>query len=184
MSIKSQEANMRKLAGLLSQNLSYVRGERESGPNGAKRTFLNLGKVFLRALAKDLGLRDVRVMSNPGGIAVSGQCCLYGMWVDSGLFISIVSPVNLLLRDLPRLGTARGNDRNDMGLFQKPGAVQVVEGDIIHPLWVVKHSARMELQGITTDLPWGLSCVVVCGKPFCERIQKLMLSIAPDKSFR
>ena len=34
MSIKSQEANMRKLAGLLSQNLSYVRGERENGPNG------------------------------------------------------------------------------------------------------------------------------------------------------
>ena len=81
MSIKSQEANMRKLAGLLSQNLSYVRGERENGPNGVKRTFLNLGKAFLRALAKDLGLRDVdvRVMSNPGGIAVSGRCCLYGM---------------------------------------------------------------------------------------------------------
>ena len=79
MSIKSQEANMRKLAGLLSQNLSYVRGERENGPNGEKRTFLNLGKAFLRALAKDLGLRDVRVMSNPGGIAVSGRCCLYGM---------------------------------------------------------------------------------------------------------
>lgn len=64
-------SNLRKriceLAGLLSQNLSYVRGERENGPNGVKRTFLNLGKAFLRALAKDLGLRDVRVMSNPGG---------------------------------------------------------------------------------------------------------------------
>ena len=92
MSIKSLEANMRKLADLLSQNLSYVRGERENGPNGVKRTFLNLGKAFLRALAKDLGLRDVRVMSNPGGIAVSGQCCLYGMWVDSGIFISIEQP--------------------------------------------------------------------------------------------
>lgn len=92
MSIKSQEANMRKLAGLLSQNLSYVRGERENGSNGVKRTFLNLGKAFLRALAKDLGLRDVRVMSNPGGIAVSGRCCLYGMWVDSGIFVSIEQP--------------------------------------------------------------------------------------------
>ena len=79
MSIKSQEANMRKLAGLLSQNLSYVRGERENGPNVVKTTFLNLGKAILRALAKNLGLRDVRVMSNPGGIAVSGRCCLYGM---------------------------------------------------------------------------------------------------------
>lgn len=92
MSIKSQEATMRKLAGLLCHNLSYVWGKRESGPNGVKRTFLNLGKVFLRALAKDLGLQNVRVMSNPGGIAVSGQCYLYGMWVDSGIFISIEQP--------------------------------------------------------------------------------------------
>lgn len=89
MSMKSQENNMRRLAGLLSQNLSYIGGERESGPNGAKKAFLNLGKVFLRALARDLGLRDVRVMSNPGGIAVSGECCLYGMWVNSGLFICL-----------------------------------------------------------------------------------------------
>lgn len=92
MSMKSQENNMRRLATLLSQDLSYIGGERESGPNGAKKAFLNLGKVFLRALAKDLGLRDVRVMSNPGGIAVSGECCLYGMWVDSGLFICIQQP--------------------------------------------------------------------------------------------
>lgn len=83
MSMKSQENNMRRLAILLKQNLSYIGGERECGPNGAKKAFLNLGKVFLRALAKDLGLRDVRVMSNPGGIAVSGECCLYGMWVSS-----------------------------------------------------------------------------------------------------
>ena len=89
MSVKSQENNMRRLAALLSHDLGYIRGDRESGPNGAKRAFLNLGKVFLRALAKDLGLRDVRVMSNPGGIAVSGECYLYGMWVDSGIFICI-----------------------------------------------------------------------------------------------
>lgn len=89
MSMKSQELNMRKLASLLSHDLGYISGERECGPNGAKKTFLNLGKVFLRALAKDLGLRDVRVMSNSGGIAVSGECCLYGMWVESGIFICI-----------------------------------------------------------------------------------------------
>lgn len=57
MSMKSQENNMRRLAILLKQNLSYIGGERECGPNGAKKAFLNLGKVFLRALAKDLGLR-------------------------------------------------------------------------------------------------------------------------------
>ena len=84
MSVKSQENDMRRLAGLLSQNLSYIVGERECGPNGAKKTFLNLGKVFLRALARDLGLRDAKVASNPGGIAVSGECALIGMWSNSG----------------------------------------------------------------------------------------------------
>lgn len=93
MSFKSQENNMRRLAELLSSNLSYIWGERESGPNGAKKTFLNLGKTFLRSLAKDLGLRDVRVMSNAGGIAVSGECYLYGMWQTCGLFICISQPV-------------------------------------------------------------------------------------------
>ena len=72
MSNKSQELNMRRLAALLSQDLSYIGGERECGPNGAKRTFLNVGKTFLRALAKDLCLHDVTVRSNAGGIAVSG----------------------------------------------------------------------------------------------------------------
>ena len=62
MSNKSQELNMRRLAALLSQDLSYIGGERECGPNGAKRTFLN---------------------------AVSGECCLYGMWENNGIFIEI-----------------------------------------------------------------------------------------------
>ena len=89
MSNKSQELNMRRLAALLSQDLSYIGGERECGPNGAKRTFLNVGKTFLRALAKDLCLHDVTVRSNAGGIAVSGECCLYGMWENKGIFIEI-----------------------------------------------------------------------------------------------
>ena len=92
MSYKSQENNMRRLAHLLSQDLSYIWGEKEQGPNGAKKTFLHLGKVFLRALAKDLGLRDVKVMSNAGGIAVSGECYLYGMWPSCGLFLCISRP--------------------------------------------------------------------------------------------
>ena len=80
---------MRRLAELLSQNLGYIEGERECGPNGDKRTFLNLGKVFLRALSRDLGLRDVKVTSNPGGIAVSGDCSLIGMWENNGLYINL-----------------------------------------------------------------------------------------------
>ena len=120
MSMKSQENNMRRLVVLLSQDLSYIGGERECGPNGAKKAFLNLGKVFLRALAKDLGLRDVRVMSNPGGIAVSGECYLYGMWVDSGLFICIqqtcVGKEVLLYRTIRNVNDHKGGYNRYMSL--------------------------------------------------------------------
>ena len=94
MSHKSQEKNMRKLAGLLGRDLSYIWGEREGGPNGDKKVFLNTGKVFLRALAKDLGLQeqDVSVSSNSGGIAVSGDCTLMGMWQTNGLYVQLSQP--------------------------------------------------------------------------------------------
>lgn len=89
MSMKSQQSNMRRLAGLLGQDLGYISGSRECGPNGAKQTFLHVGKVFLRALAKDLRLREYTVCSHAGGIAVSGECCLSGMWEDSGIYICL-----------------------------------------------------------------------------------------------
>lgn len=92
MSVKSQENNMRRLAELLSHDLGYIWGERESGSNGDKKVFLNVGKAFLRALAKDLGLRDVTVKANPAGIAVSGKSYLYGMWEDEGLYICLEQP--------------------------------------------------------------------------------------------
>lgn len=95
MSVQSQEKNMRKLADLLSRDLSYIWGDREGGPNGDKKMFLNTGKAFLRALAKDLGLVEYKVSANPGGIAVSGECSLIGMWSDNGrtgIYIQIEQP--------------------------------------------------------------------------------------------
>lgn len=92
MSHKSQEKNMRKLADLLGRDLSYIWGEREGGPNGDKKVFLNTGKAFLRALSKDLGLQDVSVGSNPGGIAVSGESTLMGMWQTNGLYVQLSQP--------------------------------------------------------------------------------------------
>lgn len=89
MSHRSQEKNMRRLADLLGRDLSYIWGERESGPNGDKKVFLNTGKAFLRELAKDLGLRDVSVSANAGGIAVSGECSLIGMWQTNGLYVQL-----------------------------------------------------------------------------------------------
>lgn len=70
MSKKSQTNNMRRLAALLDFDLCDIHGKKECGPNGSKQVFLNAGKVFLRALARDLGLRDVTVSSNAGGIGV------------------------------------------------------------------------------------------------------------------
>ena len=112
MSFKSQETNMRRLAELLGRDLSYIWGERESGPNGDKKVFLNVGKTFLRALAKDLGLHDARVTSNAAGIAVSGECYLTGMWEGSGLHICIEQPCIgsdvLLYRSVRNLKDHRG----------------------------------------------------------------------------
>lgn len=92
MSHKSQEKNMRRLAELLGQDLSYIWGEKENGPNGAKKQFLNTGRTFLRALGKDLGLRDAEARSNPGGIAASGDCSLIGMWQTNGLYVHLSQP--------------------------------------------------------------------------------------------
>lgn len=92
MSDKSQEANMRKLADLMGQDLSYIWGEKERGPNGAKRKFLNVGRIFLRGLAKDLGLRVYKVTSNAGGIAVSGECILMGLWEEGGIYLNLSQP--------------------------------------------------------------------------------------------
>ena len=117
MSIKSQKENMRRLAALLSHDLGYIEGDRECGPNGDKRVFLNVGKTFLRALGKDLGLRDVKVTSNADGIAVSGACTLIGMWEDSGIYICIEQPCFmrenvLLFRTVRHMKDYRGGHNN------------------------------------------------------------------------
>lgn len=93
MSIKSQENNIRRLTELLGTDLSYIYGERECGPNGAKKAFLHVGRTFLRALAKDLNLSDAVIKSNAAGIAVSGDCSLYGMWgAENGICIYLEQP--------------------------------------------------------------------------------------------
>lgn len=89
MSVKSQETNMRRLSELLGHGLGYIDGDRENGPNGDKKTFLHVGNVFLRSLAKDLGLHNAKVMSNAAGIGASGECSLTGMWENGGIHVCI-----------------------------------------------------------------------------------------------
>lgn len=89
-SVKTQTANMICLGKLLSQDLSYISGERESGPNGAKKEFLRKGKAFFRVLAKDLGFIESDVRVNEAGIACSGEVYLHGMWgPGNGIFIEM-----------------------------------------------------------------------------------------------
>ena len=90
MSIKSQEKNMKAIHGLVSQNLGYIHGEREGGPNGAKKQFHTKSASFLRALGRDLGFQEYKVTDSHGGIAVSGEITLMGMWDSgNGLYLQI-----------------------------------------------------------------------------------------------
>lgn len=90
MSLQSQKKLMGEIAELLSVNLSYVFGDRESGPNGAKQQFLTKSAVFLRALGKDLGFTEMNVRTNKAGIACSGEVTLYGIWSDgNGLMFEL-----------------------------------------------------------------------------------------------
>ncbi len=77
-----QETKMKRIAELLSGNLSYIAGENENGVNGEKKEFLRTSAAFLRKLGKDLGFTECKVRTNPAGIAVSGSVSLYGMWGD------------------------------------------------------------------------------------------------------
>ena len=94
MSIKSQQTNMKIIHNLVSGDLGYIYGERESGPNGAKKQFLSKSAAFLRALGNDLGFKDFKVRTNPSGIACSGDVTLMGVWGDgSGLYFKIEQPL-------------------------------------------------------------------------------------------
>lgn len=90
MSIQSQKKNMKIIHSLVSQNFGYVYGERESGPNGAKKQFHTKSAAFLRALGRDLGFRECKVTNSYGGIAVPGAITLMGMWSEtSGLYLQL-----------------------------------------------------------------------------------------------
>ena len=115
MSVKSQQTNMRRLSELLSQNLGYIFGDRESGPNGAKKEFLSKGRTFLSALGKDLKFTEMKVTVNPAGIAVSGEVTLMGMWSEgNGLYIQLTGPVLMgncvLYRSIEHMKDYRGGN--------------------------------------------------------------------------
>ena len=96
MSVESQKRNMRAIYNLASKDLGYIYVDGEGGrPAGAKKEFHNKSKAFLRALGKDLGLCAMSVESNRGGIAVSGEIKLMGIWDDgNGLYFQLSEPIS------------------------------------------------------------------------------------------
>ena len=99
---------MADIAILMDRGLGYIYGERESGPNGDKKLFLDKSARFLRVLAKDLQFVESRVTKNPAGIAVSGDVGLYGMWREgNGVYLNITEPLAffdaLLYRHITKL---------------------------------------------------------------------------------
>ncbi len=93
MSVQSQKKNMQTIFSLISMDLGYIYGDRECGPNGAKKQFHTKSAAFLRALGNDLGFKDFKVTKNYAGIAVSGEITLMGMWGDgNGLYFQISQP--------------------------------------------------------------------------------------------
>ncbi len=95
MSVISQESNMRRLAVLSGHAPAEVNSMQERSHCYEKTTFVNLGKDFLRALAKDLGLRAVTITMPPVSAADSGDCVLIGMWENCGIYVSLQQPVRM-----------------------------------------------------------------------------------------
>jgi len=99
----SQEKLMGEISNLLSQDLGYIFGEKELGPNGNKKIFLDKSARFLRQLAKDLDFSESKVSKNIAGIACSGEVYMYGMWSeDNGIMFVLEQAFNLNNRLLYR----------------------------------------------------------------------------------
>ncbi len=113
MKLNAQEKKMSEIYNLLQQDLGYVFGDKESGPNGIKKDFLRKSAAFLRQLGKDLSFNQMNVSTGAGGIAVSGEVSLYGMWGEgNGLFFEITQSrmysLGLLYREISHIRDYKG----------------------------------------------------------------------------
>lgn len=113
MKLNAQEKKMGEIYSLLQQDLGYVFGDKESGPNGIKKDFLRKSAAFLRQLGKDLLFKQMNVSTSAGGIAVSGEVSLYGMWGEgNGLFFEITQSrmysLGLLYREISHIKDYKG----------------------------------------------------------------------------
>lgn len=110
--LSSQQKLTQEIHKLLSEDLGYICGDKESGPNGNKKIFLDKSARFLRQLAKDLNFQEFKVRRNNGGIAISGEITLYGIWGnDNGVMFELTQALLLnefLYRTIDALNDYRG----------------------------------------------------------------------------
>jgi len=121
IAIQTQQKNMKAIYDLVTQNLSYL-----SGPNGAKKQFHTKAASFLRTLGNDLGFTDFIVKKNYGGIAVSGEIRLKGMWSEgNGVYFMLDQETcgrqRFLYRTIKHMKDSRGgpNQYVDGKLFKE-----------------------------------------------------------------
>jgi pyridoxal biosynthesis lyase PdxS len=81
--VAMQNKSLTKMAQIMStKDLSY----NEFGKTEFKRT----STAALRQIAKDLGLKVCKASFNAGGIAVSGDATLMGLWQEGkGIYVTI-----------------------------------------------------------------------------------------------
>jgi hypothetical protein len=127
-SMQSQKKNMKAIFGLVSGVLSYYDGA------AAKKQFHTKSKAFLRALAKDLGFKEFTVKSNAGGIAVSGEITLMGLWSEGNgvyfqLFQSVTNRREFMYRHISHMKDYRGgaNQWMDCRIFEAADYERVLE---------------------------------------------------------
>ena len=78
----------RYLNSLAVQGVSYgLRGWEQD--ELWKNDWLKTGRSVLRAFGKELAFNEMKVWTNPGGIAVAGEAKLMGMWLtrNTGIYI-------------------------------------------------------------------------------------------------
>lgn len=100
MPVAEQNKSMIKMVNVMTtQDLSY----NAEGKDKFKRT----STAALRQLAKDIDLKESKVSFNAGGIAVSGDATLYGMWEENkGICVYIFQSMgsnNIMFRTIKHM---------------------------------------------------------------------------------
>jgi len=147
---------MKAIHNLVSQDLGYIFGDRESGPNGAKKVFHTKSKAFLRALGNDLGLKEFNVSNNYAGIAVSGEITLMGLWGDgNGVYFqlsqSVMSQQSFLYRHINHMKDYSGRGGRNQWMDSDLFATEDYEGLLGMLLSLRKSESEKETTVISTE---------------------------------